>query len=198
MPVLLPSILNFQSSIDGCEYVDDFLKEIKKESQLSIPPNTPLTLYQPDGTTVIDFEVNPSLLVGGNSRNNPLIVCSTLIEKGILIKEVLKSEGSPKRKVQPDTVDLHIYAPKATKKFETINLAIKSGKINVVSLLKEYRWKRLYFLEPKTLLQYDEHGWSLNDAFSGGNVYKFRYEIDDGYDESIGFSDAKIESGKAF
>ena len=90
-------------------------------------------------------------------------------------------------------MDLHIYAPKATKKFETINLAIKSGKINVVSLLKEYRWKRLYFLEPKTLLQYDEHGWSLNDAFSGGNVYKFRYEIDDGYDESIGFSDAKID-----
>ena len=95
--------------------------------------------------------------------------------------------------MQPDTVDLQIYAPKATKKFETINLAIKSGKIHVVSLLKEYRWKRLYSLEPKTLLQYDEHGWSLIDAFSGGNVYKFRYEIDDGYDESISFSDAKID-----
>lgn len=42
-------------------------------------------------------------------------------------------------------------------------------------------------------MQYDKHGWSLNDAFSGGNVYKFRYEIDDGYDESIGFFDAKID-----
>ena len=130
--------------------------------------------------------------MGGNSRNNPLIVRSTLIAKGILINEVLKSEGSPKRKVQPDTVDLHIYAPKATKKFETIPVRIKSGKINVEALLKNYRWKRLYFLEPRALLLHDKDGWSF-DEFSGGNVYKFRYEIDDGYDESIGFSDAKIE-----
>ena len=36
------------------------------------------------------------------------------------------------------TVDLHIYAPRATKKFETIKVEIKSGKISVESLLKEY------------------------------------------------------------
>jgi hypothetical protein len=131
--------------------------------------------------------------VEGNSRRNPLIVRSTHIEKGILFYEGLISEGSPKRKVQPDTVDLHIYAPKATKKFETINVEIKSGKINIRFLLKKYRWKSLYFFELKTLLGYDEHGWSFNDSFISGNVYKFRYEIDDGYDESIGFSDAKIE-----
>jgi hypothetical protein len=47
-------------------------------------------------------------------------------------------------------------------------------------------------LEPRALLLHDKDGWSY-DEFSGGNVYKFRYEIDDGYDESIGFSDAKIE-----
>lgn len=91
------------------------------------------------------------------------------------------------------TVDLHIYARRSTKKFETINVEIKSGKINVESLLKEYRWRRLYFLEPKTLLQYDKDGWSLNSAFKNGNVYKLRCEIDNGYDESIGFSEAKIE-----
>ena len=74
-------------SIDGCEYVDDFLKEIKKESQLSIPQNTPITLYQlKDGQEdEIDVEVSPSLLVEGNTRRNALIVRSTLIEKGILI-----------------------------------------------------------------------------------------------------------------
>jgi hypothetical protein len=82
--------------------------------------------------------------------------------------------------VQPETVDLHIYAPRAINKFETIILEIKS---DVKSLLKEYRWKRLYFLEPKALLQYDKDGWSLNNAFICGNVYKLRYEIDDGYDE---------------
>jgi hypothetical protein len=115
-------------SIDGCEYVDDFLKEIKKEFEIS-GASSQLTLYQPDGTTVIDVEVNPSLLVGGNSRNNPLVVRSTLIAKGILIDEILISEGSPKRKVQPDIVDLHIYAPKATKIFESIPVKFKSGKI---------------------------------------------------------------------
>jgi len=94
--------------------------------------------------------------------------------------------------VQPDTVDLHIYAPRATKKFETIPMKIKSGKINVEALLKEYRWQRLYYLEPRALLLRDKDGWSL-DAFISGNVYKLRYEIDNGYDESIGFSEAKIE-----
>ena len=79
----------------------------------------------------IDVEVSPSLLVEGNSRRNALIVRSTLITKGILIYKVLKSEGSPKRKVQPNTVDLHIYAPKATKKFETIIVEIKPGKIRL-------------------------------------------------------------------
>ena len=40
-------------SIQGCEDIADFLKEIKKESQLAIPENTPITLYQSDGTTEI-------------------------------------------------------------------------------------------------------------------------------------------------
>ncbi|KAI8894634.1 hypothetical protein BC833DRAFT_568188 [Globomyces pollinis-pini] len=171
-------------SIEGCSDVDDFLKEIKKEFEIS-GPSSHLTLYQSDGTTVIDVEVNPSLLAEGKARKNPLVV-----------KTVVSSS-----QVQPidlglhslTTVDLHIYAARATKKFENINVEIQSGKINVESLLKEYRWKRLYFLEFKTLLQYDKDGWSLNNAFIGGNVYKLRHEIDDGYDESIGFSDAKIE-----
>ena len=72
-------------------------------------------------------------------------------------------------------------------------MIIKSGKIHVEYLLKDYRWKRLYFLEPKVLSPY---GKILNDAFISGNAYKLRYEIDDGYDEYIGFSEAKIEKLK--
>jgi hypothetical protein len=48
-------------SIDGCEYVDDFLKDIKKESQLARPQNTPITLYTSDGETQIDLEIILSL-----------------------------------------------------------------------------------------------------------------------------------------
>jgi hypothetical protein len=172
-------------SMDGCEYVDDFLKEIKKEFEIP-GPSSHLTLYQSDGITEIrPTDTIKSLGDAGKDADAPLVV-----------KTVVSSS-----QVQPidlglhslTTVDLNIYAPRATKKFENINVEIQSGKINVESLLKEYRWKRLYFLEPKTLLQYDKDGWSLNNAFIGGNVYKFRYEIDDGYDESIGFSDAKID-----
>jgi hypothetical protein len=79
-------------SIDGCEYVDDFLKEIKKESQLCIPSNSPITLYQPDGNTEIDVEVSPSLLVEGNSRRNPLIV------KAFVAISDISSETSLERK----------------------------------------------------------------------------------------------------
>jgi hypothetical protein len=42
-------------------------------------------------------------------------------------------------------------------------------------------------------LQYDKDGWSLNGAFVSGDLYKLRYEIVDGYDEFIGFSEAKID-----
>jgi hypothetical protein len=33
-------------AIDECAYIADFLKEIKKETQLAIPQNTTITLYQ--------------------------------------------------------------------------------------------------------------------------------------------------------
>ena len=61
-------------SIEGCEYVDDFLKEIKKESQLAIPQNTPISLYKSDGTTEIDVGDSPADHSDGNSRHNPLVV----------------------------------------------------------------------------------------------------------------------------
>ena len=71
-------------SIEGCEYVDDlkgiienityFIVAVRNNPELAIPQNTPITLYQSDGTTEIDVGDSPSLFVDGNSRNNPLIV----------------------------------------------------------------------------------------------------------------------------
>ena len=82
-------------SVDGCEYVDDFLEEIKKKFEIPVPASH-LTLYQPDGITEIDVGASPADYLEGNTDENPLIVCSTLIEKGILIYKVLISEELPK------------------------------------------------------------------------------------------------------
>ncbi len=70
-------------SIDGCEDIADFKFAIRNNPELAIPPYTPITLYKSDGKTEIDVGDSPSLLVDGNTRRNPLIVRSTLIEKGI-------------------------------------------------------------------------------------------------------------------
>jgi hypothetical protein len=63
-------------SIEGCDDITDFLKEIKKETQLAIPKDSAITLYQlKDGQEVeIDVGDSPADYVTGNSRNNPLIV----------------------------------------------------------------------------------------------------------------------------
>jgi hypothetical protein len=62
-------------SIQGCQDIADFLKEIKKEFEIPGPASH-LTLYQvkDEQEVEIDVEVSPSLLVGENSRKNPLIV----------------------------------------------------------------------------------------------------------------------------
>jgi hypothetical protein len=69
-------------SIDGCEYVDDLLTEIKKESQLSIPSKTPITLFQPDGTTEIKpTDTIQSLVNMGKDADAPLVVKTTAVGK---------------------------------------------------------------------------------------------------------------------
>ncbi len=72
-------------SIHQCEDVADLLKEIKKESQLSIPSKTPITLYKSDGTT----EIKPTHTIKslgnmGKDSEAPLIVRSALIENGLV------------------------------------------------------------------------------------------------------------------
>jgi hypothetical protein len=69
-------------SIEGCSDVDDFLKEIKKESQLAIPSKTPITLYQSDGTTEIKpTDTIQSLGNMGKDADAPLIVKTTAVRK---------------------------------------------------------------------------------------------------------------------
>ena len=60
-------------SIEGCEYVDDFLEEIKKKFEISGPASQ-LTLYKSDGTTEIDVGDSPADYLEANSGHNPLIV----------------------------------------------------------------------------------------------------------------------------
>jgi hypothetical protein len=86
-------------SIEGCEDVADFLKEVKKESQLAIPQNAPITLYKSDATSEIKVGASPADYLEGNTDENPLIVCSTLFEKGISIYKVLISEVPKGREI---------------------------------------------------------------------------------------------------
>jgi len=62
-------------STEGCTYVAQFLKEIKKEFEIPGPASQ-LTLYQlKDGQEVeIDVGDSPADYVTGNSRKNPLVV----------------------------------------------------------------------------------------------------------------------------
>ena len=60
-------------SIEGCDYIAQFLDVIRQRPQLAIPQNASITLYKPDGTE-IDVGDSLALLVAGNSTSTPLVV----------------------------------------------------------------------------------------------------------------------------
>ena len=145
-------------SIQGCEYVDDLLKEIKKESQLSIPPNTPLTLYQPDGTTEIDVGDSPHLLLDGNSRGNSLIVKTVAVGKSsrLMTTRKMSVEASCRKYLDALAFKLSTYyvfkrKSKAGATFGDVLEAIKIGKKD-----KKPRWSHI--LETDSYEQEDEDG----------------------------------------
>ena len=111
-----------------------------------------------------------------------------------LIDKLVPQSKSHVEMPSRETISLEIYAPRATKTFNLVKTESEAGKINVKALLKEFRMKRLYFLESKVLLTYDDDGWSYHDEFIHDTVYKMRHEPDETYDVSIGYSDAKIEN----
>ena len=69
-------------TIEGCEYVDDFLNTLYQRPLLAIPQNTTITVYQPDGKT----EIKPtatleSLGDAGKNGDAPLIVKTAAVTK---------------------------------------------------------------------------------------------------------------------
>jgi hypothetical protein len=114
-------------------------------------------------------------------------------KRGTILKFFLITVGK-RNLLEGEYATLQIFAPRATKKFIEEKVAIKLGKVHVQSLLTAKRLKNLRFLDSKVLLQHDKDGWSILDDFENDTIYKLRYEPDDGFDESIGFSDAKLEN----
>jgi serine/threonine protein kinase len=72
-------------STEGCSFIAQFLKEIKKEFEIPGPASQ-LTLYKPDGETEIDIGDSTSLFVAENSRANPLIVKTTIQHTSLIDK----------------------------------------------------------------------------------------------------------------
>ena len=86
-------------SIHGCSDVDDFLNRLYEKHLLSIPQNTPITLYRSDGITEIRVGDSPADYLEGNTDGNPLIV------KAFIAMSDLSSETSPERKaIHPNRV----------------------------------------------------------------------------------------------
>ena len=93
-------------SIQGCEDVADFLNRLYERPLLSIPSNTPITLYKSDGSTEIKVGASPAEYLEGNSDGNPLIVLSIPIAKGIIIVLISKevASGSPHQREVDDLI----------------------------------------------------------------------------------------------
>ena len=77
---------------------------MRNNPELSIPQNTPITLYKSDGTTEIDGGDSPTDYWNGNSSEYPLIVKSVVSSIQVPIDLGLH---------KLTTVKLHIYAPRA-------------------------------------------------------------------------------------
>jgi hypothetical protein len=80
-------------STEGCTYIAQFLKEIKKESQLAIPKDSAITLYKTDGKT----EIKPtatlqSLEDAGKAGDAPLIVKTTAVSDSQPIPVIEKND----------------------------------------------------------------------------------------------------------
>ena len=145
-------------SIDGCSDVDDILQEIKKKSQLlSIPQNTPITLYQPDGTTGIDVGDSPYEYLDGNSRKNPLIVKT---------KDLPSLKSGIKEKAE-----FQLYSWKAKRKpFQVLRLDLHNGRIPLDALLAHE--KILHFFQLiKTIMSFFLLT-RMDLAFRNGKVVK--------------------------
>jgi hypothetical protein len=144
-------------SIEGCEYVDDFLKEITKEFEIS-GPSSHLTLYQPDGISEIDVGDSPADYREGNSRRKPLIVKTTAIGKSsrLVTTRKMSVEASCRKYLDALAFKLSTYyvfkeKSKLGATFGDVLEAIKVGKKD-----KKPRWSHI--LATDSYEQEDENG----------------------------------------
>jgi hypothetical protein len=146
-------------SFDGCTYVSEFLKDIKKEAQLAIPSKTPITLYLPDGTTEIKpTDTIKSLGDAGKDADAPLVVKTTAVGKSsrLVTTRKMSVEASCRKYLDALAFKLSTYyvfkrKSKAGATFGDVLEAIKIGKKD-----KKPRWS--YILETDSYEQEDENG----------------------------------------
>ena len=146
-------------SIDGCQYVDDFLNTLYQRPLLSIPSKTPITLYQSDGTTEIrPTDTIKSLGDAGKDADAPLVVKTAAVGKSsrLVATRKMSVEASCRKYLDALAFKLSTYyvfkrKSKAGATFGDVLEAIKIGKKD-----KKPRWS--YILETDSYEQEDENG----------------------------------------
>jgi hypothetical protein len=146
-------------SIDGCEYVDDFLKEIKKEFEIS-GPSSHLTLYKSDGITeIIPTDTIKSLGNMGKNADAPLVVKTSAAagkSSRLVTTRKMSVEASYRNYLDAIAFKLSTYyvfkrKSKAGATFGDVLEAIKIGDKD-----KKSRWSNI--LETDSYEQEDENG----------------------------------------
>ena len=88
-------------STENCTYVAQFLHNLRNYTDLGIPPNIAILLYQSNGTTRIDPRVPVSVLFEGNCNVTPLIV-KAIETISIPVTPPLQSKLWVQHKTTPD------------------------------------------------------------------------------------------------
>jgi hypothetical protein len=136
-------------SIEDCEYVDDFLKEIRNNPELAIPSKSPLTLFQPDGKE-IDVGDSPADFVNGNSRAAPLIVKSFALGTGAtsvdspLLGQVFSVSINQSKLIKKYLTPVGSSTSSSTPVATSVGHTFTRLAIGSVSVLREHHRKTLY------------------------------------------------------
>lgn len=144
-------------SVDGCDDVHDFLKEIQKAFTHSLSGHnaTHLTLYKPDGTTGIQPTVTlNSLAIAENSRATPLVVKAIVVAKSSrLVAKHMSAEVSCRRFLDAIAFKLSTYYVFSWK----YNYGATFGDVlETIGNGQKQKWD--YILEGWTYEQEDENG----------------------------------------
>ena len=153
-------------SFEGCDDVDDFLKRLYTTPLLAISQNTPITLYQPNGTTEIGpTDTITSLGNAGQDGGTPLVVKTTHPTP------TSKSPGSTAN----GKADFELYSWEAKKYFKVITLQLDEARIPLKALLLAEHISQLSRIDfdGDVLLLADMDGFSIQ-RWTNGQTYKLR------------------------